>query len=93
MAALPHSRISMLLVSSSPLDVRSLIAVRSLAAAQPIRGAIFSDLQNGIALERAPDLPAPLDPRYREEACTTPAEHLLSITAPGIVECPPLHRA
>jgi hypothetical protein len=107
-AALLSTRTSMLLVSSAPLGVRELCEARKAAAAQPIRGAVFSDLQQGIARERAPDLPAPLDPRYREEVwvpgsqalsiddatragrCTTAAAHLLSLTVPGIVECPPV---
>jgi hypothetical protein len=85
LTALPDSKTSTLLVSSSPLDVKALVAIRTLAAQRPIRGAIFSNLQNGAAHERAPDLPPPLDPRYREEVCASFEDLLLSMTAPGIV--------
>ncbi|HEY2029896.1 MAG TPA: hypothetical protein VGH20_11885 [Myxococcales bacterium] len=59
---------SMLLVHGGAMTAHDLRKVRELGAAQPVRGALFADLLQGAAYEELPDLPAPLDPRYREEA-------------------------
>jgi len=56
-----------LLVYGGPLAPASLLQARQLAAQRPVRGALFTDLKNGDAYELLPDLPEPLDPRYREE--------------------------
>jgi len=34
---------------------------------RPVRGALFTSLENGTAYEMLPDLEQPIDPRYREE--------------------------
>ncbi len=66
----PRAAVSGLLVHAAPLDGRSLLAARRLAARGPLRSALFLDLGGGRAYERQPDLEVPLDPRYREEAWT-----------------------
>jgi len=59
---------SMLVVHAGPPTAESLLAVRELAARVPVRGALFrGDLGGGAVWERLPDLPLPMDPRYREE--------------------------
>jgi hypothetical protein len=59
---------SIVLVHAGPPSPDSLFAARQLAARVPVRGALFlGDLGGGAAYERLPDLPEPLDPRYREE--------------------------
>jgi hypothetical protein len=63
-----------LLVYGGPMNPRELREARTLAGAQPVRGALFTDLRGGAAYELLPDLPAPLDPRYREESWSTAAE-------------------
>ena len=55
------------LVFGGPMHARELKQARELAALQPVRGALFTDLSNGAAYEQLPDLAEPLDPRYREE--------------------------
>lgn len=65
---------SMLLVHGGPMTARELRKARELAALQPVRGALFADLLQGAAYEELPDLPEPLDPRYREEAWSEAAE-------------------
>jgi len=60
---------SVLLVHGGTLSPQSLLAARQLAARIPVRGSVFcGDLGGGAAFEQLPDLEAPLDPRYREEA-------------------------
>jgi hypothetical protein len=58
---------ALLLVHGGPMHPRELKQARDLAALQPVRGALFTDLLNGAAYEQLPDLEAALDPRYREE--------------------------
>ncbi|HEY4769411.1 MAG TPA: hypothetical protein VIH51_02265 [Myxococcales bacterium] len=59
---------SVLLVHGTAPSPDSLFAARQLAARVPVRGALFlGDLGGGAAYERLPDLPDPMDPRYREE--------------------------
>jgi hypothetical protein len=59
---------SLLLVHAAPPSPASIFAARQLAARVPVRGAVFlGDLGSGAAYERLPDLPEPIDPRYREE--------------------------
>jgi hypothetical protein len=59
---------SVLLVHGDALAPDSLSGARELAARVPVRGALFlGDLGGGAAYERLPDLPDPIDPRYREE--------------------------
>jgi hypothetical protein len=58
---------SILLVYGAPLSAASLLQARQLAAQRPVRGALFTGLNGGDAYELLPDLPEPLDPRYREE--------------------------
>jgi len=59
----------MLLVYATPLRTEDLREARALASRRAIRGALFKgDLGSGKPFERAGDLPAPLDPRYREDA-------------------------
>src|SRR5471032_2475716 len=107
---------ALLLVHGGPMTPRELMQARELSAAQPVRGALFTDLLGGGAYEQLPDLPTALDPRYREETwsaaepcvdlvramdaatregrLTTPASHLLAMTAPGLEERhPPRGRA
>lgn len=66
----PRAAVSGLLVHAAPLDGRSLLAARRLAARGPLRSALFLDLAGGKAYERQPDLEPPLDSRYREEVWT-----------------------
>jgi hypothetical protein len=61
---------ALLLVHAGPMMPRELKQARELAALQPIRGALFTDLLRGAACEQLPDLPPALDPRYREETWT-----------------------
>ncbi|HEX4383176.1 MAG TPA: hypothetical protein VH083_09515 [Myxococcales bacterium] len=61
---------ALLLVHGGPMTARELKQARELAALQPVRGALFTDLQRGVAYEQLPDLPEALDPRYREETWT-----------------------
>ena len=59
---------SLLIVHAGLPSADSLAAARDLAARVPVRGALFQgDLGGGAAWERLPDLPPPVDPRYREE--------------------------
>ncbi len=59
---------SVLLVHGTAPSPDSLFAARQVAARIPVRGALFlGDLGGGAAYERLPDLPDPVDPRYREE--------------------------
>jgi hypothetical protein len=61
-------RASILLVHGAPPSPRSLLGARQLAASKAVRGAAFLDhLDRGRSYEVLPDLPAPQDPRYREE--------------------------
>jgi hypothetical protein len=57
-------------VHGGTMTPRELRQARELAAVQPVRGALFTDLRGGVAYEHLPDLPQALDPRYREEAWT-----------------------
>lgn len=59
---------ALLLVHGGPMTPRELGQARELAARQPVRGALFTDLDSGSAYEQLPDLLPALDPRYREEA-------------------------
>jgi hypothetical protein len=70
---------ALLLVHAGPMTPRELRQARELAALQPVRGALFTDLRGGAAYEQLPDLQPALDPRYREEAweAGTPCENLV----------------
>jgi hypothetical protein len=68
LADAPREPSSMLLVYVTPLRAEDLREARGLASRRAIRGALFKgDLDGGRPFERTGDLPAPLDPRYREE--------------------------
>ena len=68
LADAPREPSSMLLVYATPLRAGDLREARALASRRAIRGAAFKgDLDGGRPFERTGDLPAPLDPRYREE--------------------------
>ena len=65
--SLESKRGALLLVHGGPMHPRELKQARELAALQPVRGALFTDLLRGAAYEQLPDLAPALDPRYREE--------------------------
>jgi len=71
LADAPRDQSSMLLVHATPLRADDLREARALASRRAIRAALFRDhLDSGRPFERTGDLPAPLDPRYREEVWT-----------------------
>ncbi len=64
----PRHPASTILVHAAPPSPASLFASRRLAAARPVRSALFArTLDQGRAHERIDDCDEPLDPRYREE--------------------------
>jgi hypothetical protein len=68
-AHLPRLPAAIQLVHAASPTSAALLAARALAARRPVRGALFRDhLDRGRAYEGIPDLEAPLDPRYRDEA-------------------------
>jgi len=78
---------SVLIVHAGPPSADSLFAARELAARVPVRGALFrGDLGGGAAWERLPDLPVPMDPRYREEAWLSGAAPSSLEDLPGMVD-------
>jgi len=88
LADAPREPSSTLLVYATPLRVTDLREARALASRRAIRGASFQgDLDGGRPFERTSDLPAPLDPRYREDVwLASPALPLSARDLPGLAD-------
>jgi hypothetical protein len=88
LADAPREASSTLLVYATPLRAGDLREARALASCRAIRGALFQgDVDGGRPFERTEDLPAPLDPRYREEVwLSSPALPLSARDLPRLAD-------